>query len=49
MEELVGNASGARQVFERWMEWEPTEEAWMAFAKFEMRLFNILTLGILNN
>lgn len=37
MEELVENVAGARQVFERWMKWEPTEQAWMAFVKFEQR------------
>ena len=31
MEELVMNPSGARQVFERWMEWEPSEEAWVCY------------------
>lgn len=37
MEELLDNVAGARQVFERWMEWDPTEEAWMAYVKFEQR------------
>ena len=37
MEELLENVAGARQVFERWMAWEPTEEAWMAYIKFEQR------------
>ena len=37
MEELLDNPQGARQVFERWMKWEPTEEGWMAYVKFEMR------------
>ncbi|CAK5026345.1 unnamed protein product [Meloidogyne enterolobii] len=37
MEELVGNVPGARQVFERWMEWEPDEQAWNTFINFEMR------------
>jgi crooked neck len=37
MEELLDNPAGARQVFERWMKWEPTEEAWMAYVKFETR------------
>ena len=27
MEEMLGNVAGARQVFERWMEWEPDEQA----------------------
>lgn len=28
---------GARQVFERWMEWEPDEQAWQTYIKFELR------------
>ena len=26
MEEMLGNIAGCRQVFERWMEWEPEEQ-----------------------
>ena len=37
MEELLGNIAGARQVFERWMEWEPEEQAWHAYINFELR------------
>ncbi len=37
MEEMLGNVPGARQVFERWMEWEPEEQAWLSFIKMEMR------------
>lgn len=37
MEEMVGNVAGARQVFERWMEWEPPEQAWQTYINFEMR------------
>ena len=28
---------GARQVFERWMEWEPDEQAWHSYINFELR------------
>jgi crooked neck len=28
---------GARQVFDRWMEWEPDEQAWLTYIKFELR------------
>ena len=28
---------GARQVFERWMEWEPEEQAWHSYINFELR------------
>ena len=37
MEEILDNVAGARQVFERWMAWEPSEEAWMAYIKLEKR------------
>ncbi len=37
MEEMLDNVGGARQVFERWMQWEPSEEGWMAYVKFEQR------------
>ena len=45
MEELVagggGNMDLTRNVFERWMQWEPEESAWTAYIKFEMRQGNI--------
>ena len=28
---------GCRQVFERWMEWEPDEQAWHSYINFELR------------
>ncbi len=34
---MLGNIPGARQVFERWMEWEPVEQAWFAYIKMELR------------
>ena len=37
LEELLGNVAGARQVFERWMQWEPDEKAWSAYIKLEVR------------
>ena len=37
MEEVLGNIAGARQIFERWMRWEPDESAWNAYIKFEKR------------
>ena len=37
MEEMLGNVPGCRQVFERWMEWEPDEQAWFSFIKMELR------------
>jgi len=38
MEEMLGNIAGARQVFERWMAWEPDHHGWSAYIKFEMRV-----------
>ncbi|KAH9422110.1 Crooked neck-like protein 1 [Dermatophagoides pteronyssinus] len=37
MEEMLQNLSGCRQVFERWMDWEPNEQAWFTYVKFELR------------
>ena len=37
MEEMLGNVAGARQVFERWMNWEPDHHGWAAYIKFELR------------
>lgn len=33
MEEMLGNVAGARQIFERWMQWEPDHHGWMAYVK----------------
>jgi crooked neck len=37
MEELLGNYAGARAIFERWMQWEPEEKAWLLYVRFEER------------
>ena len=37
MEEMLGNVAGCRQVFERWTEWEPEEQAWNSYIKMELR------------
>uniref|UniRef100_A0A4W3JQ75 Crooked neck-like protein 1 n=1 Tax=Callorhinchus milii TaxID=7868 RepID=A0A4W3JQ75_CALMI len=37
MEEMLGNVAGGRQVFERWMEWHPEEQAWHSYINFELR------------
>jgi len=37
MEEMLQNVPGCRAVFERWMEWEPEEQAWQTYIKFELR------------
>ena len=34
---MLGNVAGCRQVFERWMEWEPDEQAWHSYINFELR------------
>lgn len=35
--ELLGDVHGTREVFERWMKWEPDPNAWSAYVKFETR------------
>jgi len=37
LEELLQNVPGARQVFERWMQWEPDDKSWQAYIKMEQR------------
>ena len=37
MEETMGEIAACRNVFEKWMKWEPSELAWNAFVNFEMR------------
>lgn len=37
MEEMLNNIAGCRQVFERWMEWQPHEQAWLSYINMEMR------------
>uniref|UniRef100_A0A7N2KVN9 Crooked neck protein n=1 Tax=Quercus lobata TaxID=97700 RepID=A0A7N2KVN9_QUELO len=37
MEEVIGNISGARNIFERWMTWSPDHQAWLSYVKFELR------------
>ena len=37
MEEMLGNLEGSREVFDRWMKWEPEETVWYSFIKFEQR------------
>ena len=38
MEEMLGAYTKARAVFERWMTWNPEENAWLAFLKLEQRM-----------
>lgn len=35
--EMLGDIPGTRQVFDRWMKWEPSEEAWSAYIRLEKR------------
>ena len=37
MEEILGNVAAARNIFDRWMEWHPDEQAWFSYIKMEMR------------
>ncbi|KAI3382686.1 hypothetical protein SNEBB_003909 [Seison nebaliae] len=37
MEEMLSNIGGARQLFEKWMEWHPHEQAWRTYINFELR------------
>lgn len=35
--EMLGDISGTREVFSRWTAWEPSEDAFLAFGRFETR------------
>jgi crooked neck len=37
MEELIGAIESTRAIFERWMQWEPEDDAWNSYINFEMR------------
>ena len=37
VEEMVGDIPKARAVFERWMKWKPSDNAWLAFARLETK------------
>lgn len=37
VQEGLGDVPGCRQVFERWMTWQPDERAWSAYIHFERR------------
>merc|ERR1719187_2549503 len=36
-EEMLNNIAGCRAAFERWIEWEPDEQPWLTYIKFELR------------
>ena len=40
-EELGGDHAKCRAVFERWMAWQPDDNAWLAYARFEQRCHNL--------
>eukprot|EP01130_Rhizamoeba_saxonica_P018126 TRINITY_DN8988_c0_g1_i1.p1 TRINITY_DN8988_c0_g1~~TRINITY_DN8988_c0_g1_i1.p1 ORF type:complete len:669 (-),score=159.62 TRINITY_DN8988_c0_g1_i1:9-1982(-) len=37
MEDMLGQYSNVRKIYERWMDWEPDENAWNAYITFEKR------------
>ena len=37
MEEIAGAVDSARKIFDRWMVWEPSQQGWMLYVKFEER------------
>jgi len=37
MEEMVGDLPKCRTVFERWMKWNPDDNGWLSYARFETR------------
>ncbi|KAF4673515.1 NineTeen Complex (NTC) component [Perkinsus olseni] len=41
MEELLMDYAAARKVYERWMQWQPSDNAWLQYIKFELRCHEI--------
>ncbi len=41
MEEMLGNVPGARQIFERWMSFEPDHHGWMAYIKVVIHIVEL--------
>ncbi|KAL5545051.1 hypothetical protein UlMin_008835 [Ulmus minor] len=35
--EILENVAGARQIFERWMNWMPDQQGWFSYIKFELQ------------
>ena len=47
MEEMLGNVPGARQIYERWMSFEPDHHGWMSFIKVQASALPPLNLETL--
>lgn len=41
LEEMVGDLAKCRAVFERWMQWNPDDNAYLSYARFETRCGNL--------
>mmetsp|Transcript_11790 Transcript_11790/g.11677 ORF Transcript_11790/g.11677 Transcript_11790/m.11677 type:complete len:158 (-) Transcript_11790:3-476(-) len=41
MEELLMDYAAARKVYERWMQWQPSDNAWLQYIKFELRCHEV--------
>lgn len=37
VEEMMQDFAKCRAIFERWMQWQPDDNAWLSYARFEMR------------
>ena len=44
MEEMLGNVPGARQIYERWMSFEPDHHGWMSYIKVAPALPSLMLL-----
>ena len=47
MEEMLGNVPGARQIYERWMSFEPDHHGWMSYIKVASALPSLTLLDCL--
>lgn len=46
MEEMLNNVPGARQIFERWMQWEPDHHGWAAYIKVSLCMHILLMVRV---
>ena len=46
MEEMLGNIPGARQVYERWMKWEPDHQPWASYINVCRCMLYLLPLSL---
>ena len=49
MEEMLGNVPGARQIYERWMSFEPDHHGWISYIKVALALPSLTLMKCLSD